>query len=155
YGAAAVLMVERRWWRLFQAAALTFGVEVLILASDTPRPDVIAWDNALAVASFVAVGTVAAVLYALQARRPRVPVEVAVQLTAAPGTTFAGALLLFPGATAAGLALIASGLAFALPGFLLLRRDRDLACVLGAGGLLLAGIGLGAALDGGWRVAAF
>ena len=154
YCAAALLMARRRWWRLFQASALVLLVEDLVVS---PRPDdvVAAWPIVLTLAAFVAVAVAAAVLYALQVRRRAVPVEVAIQLLAALLVTFATVRTFVPLEPAGGIALLIAGLAFAAPGFALLRRDRDLASVLAASGMLLAGVGLGEALHGGWRVAAF
>jgi hypothetical protein len=154
YCAVAVLMVERRWWRLFQCSALLLVAERAVL----PGPldyGTTRWDVVVAAAAFVGVAVAAAVLHALRARRPSVPPEVAIQLAAALVATFAAARGLFPHEPSGGLALLVAGVAFAAPGIALLRRDRDLACVLTASGLLLAGVGLGEALHGGWRVAAF
>jgi hypothetical protein len=113
------------------------------------------WDVVLAAAAYIGVAVAAAALHALRARRPSVPPEVAIQLAAALAATFAATRGLFPHEPSGGIALLAAGLAFAAPGLALLRRDRDLACVLAASGLLLAGVGLGEALQGGWRVAGF
>ncbi len=154
YCAAALLMARRRWWRLFQASALVLLVEDLVVS---PRPDdvVATWPIVLTLAAFVAVAVAAAVLYALHVRRRAVPVEVAIQLLAALLVTFATVRAFVPLEPAGGIALLVAGLAFAAPGVALLRRDRDLASVLAASGMLLAGVGLGEALHGGWRVAAF
>jgi uncharacterized membrane protein len=154
YCAAAILMVERRWWRLFQASALVVVAEMALTAS-TSDATTATEAAALAVAAFVGVAAAAAVLYALRVRRPAVPLEVLIQLLAALVATFAAARVLYPDEPSGGIALLVGGLAFAAPGFALLRRDRDLASVLAASGLLLAGVGLGEALHGGFRVGAF
>src|SRR5262249_31092594 len=146
YCAAAVLMVQRRWWRLLHAAALTFGIEVAILSRPDPSLG-IDWGTVLAVVAFVAVTAAAAVLHTLRLRRPRVPVEAAIQLVAACTAATVAAFLLFPTDQQTGIALVAAGVAFLMPGIGLLQRDRDLASLLGAGGMLVAGIGLGEGLE--------
>jgi Predicted membrane protein (DUF2339) len=154
YLAAAILMVERRWWRLFQASALVLLVEELLVSAG-PDDTSVTWPMVLGPAAFVGVAVAAAVLHTLRLRRGAVPREVAALLLAALVVTFAAIRVLYPHEPSGGIALLVAGVGFAAPGFALLRRDRDLASVLAASGLLLGGVGLGEALHGGWRVAAF
>ena len=143
FAATAIVAVQRRWWKLLQAAALVSVPQVLaqVAGSSTAHTSIVA----LAVVFwllYVAAGI------AFQLRRGTV-------LAGAPVTfligsaVFGGACveLIFQGSERGWLLLGVAALYLALAAALF-RRARDLALVVGAIGLAVAAVGFAQSLSG-------
>jgi hypothetical protein len=166
YAAAVALMVMRGWWRLAYATAICIGVEVAVLLVHHPVTGLgIDAGAVIGVAAFAALTLAAGYGDARRSRSAHVPVQALVAIAAATAVAGVGAFAVLPGEvgghSAAGLGLLVSGAALCtlmarcLASAKRRRRERDLASVLGAYGLVLVGIGTGEVLDGVLRVAAF
>ena len=145
FAALAVVATRRRWERLLVAGAAVTVLQVVWMVGAADAGDIAA---AAVAAAVVALLVGAAAAWQLALRREGLDGLAGSLAATAVAVSLGSAVQLYPDETDQALALLAAGAGLGIAATLLVRRAPDLAYVLGAGALLLAGVATADLLSG-------